>query len=214
MRDDLPDDALLAQLLELAETQQWAHDVVDMDTGVVQTTLLDRPVTTLSRIGRLSALGHRWDTSIFGGPSYRLTARAPFRESPQAFLSAANPNFYVARDDEIVWQPPRELGTNFVPRRLRFFFEISPDRRSVMTFSLKAKSWPGLNGNLRVTIGSSAINAVIPLTETFTERTIDVTFVPLGGRATEALLHIEAGVELLTFRSVVFQAEQPGLDPG
>jgi hypothetical protein len=67
------------RLHELAETQRWVHDAVNLDTGQVLTFPLDRPVTPLSRAKRLSQLGHRVDASVLGGPRYKLTARAPIK---------------------------------------------------------------------------------------------------------------------------------------
>jgi hypothetical protein len=42
---------------------------------------------------------------------------------------------------------------------------------------------------------------------TFAAHTVDLTFVPLGGRASEVLMSLEAGVELLTLSSISFGAQ-------
>jgi hypothetical protein len=78
------------RLDELAETQHWVHHVGDLDSGEVLTTQLDRPVMPLSRAERLSRLGHVFDdTSIFSGPRYRLTPRAPYQAVPEASFSVS-----------------------------------------------------------------------------------------------------------------------------
>jgi hypothetical protein len=69
------------QLDELTETQQWVHHIADLDRGEVLTNILDRPVTPLSRIERLSRLGPFDDPSVFNGPSFRLTPQMPYQAS-------------------------------------------------------------------------------------------------------------------------------------
>src|ERR1700738_4045429 len=79
-------NTIRTRLPQRAEVSQWAHHVADLNTGQVLTTVLDQPPTLESRIERLSQLGSIFDSSIFGGPSYRLTARTPYQTSPEAWL--------------------------------------------------------------------------------------------------------------------------------
>jgi len=150
---------------ELTETQSWAHHVADLDNGQILTTALDRPVTPLSRMGRLSQLGHTFDTSIFDGPSYVLTPRRPIQTSPAASFSVAHPDAYNATENLIVWNPPRELGTNFVPRGMRFIFAVSPDRRSVVSLALTGKAFQGMVGHVTVRPADTSTFLRIPFTE-------------------------------------------------
>ena len=84
--------AMRRKIAELKERPGWVHHVADAATGKLLTTQLRRPVTPLSRAQRLSRLGHQFDTSIFGTPTYRLTPRLPYQDSPLGFL-----RFYYAR---------------------------------------------------------------------------------------------------------------------
>ena len=82
-----PESSILRKLAELKERQGWAHHVADAATGELLTTQLAQPVAPLSRVERLSRLGHQFDPSIFGAPTYRLTPRHPYQASPWGFLS-------------------------------------------------------------------------------------------------------------------------------
>jgi hypothetical protein len=142
--------SLWHQLNGLAETQSWVHHVADVNDGKVLTFALDRPVTPLSRTERLARLGHLIDTSIFGGPSYKLSPKTPYQATPEAWLSAQHPDHYWAEYDAIVWQPPQDLGIQPMPRGMHFFFEVSPEWRSVVSISLSGKAWPGTTGHVRL----------------------------------------------------------------
>jgi hypothetical protein len=207
------------QLDELTETQQWVHHIADLDRGEVLTNILDRPVTPLSRIERLSRLGPFDDPSVFNGPSFRLTPRMPYQASrydasPQAFLIAAEPQSYSAERDEIMWAPPRQLQTDrFLA--MRFYFAESPHGRSVVSLSLRGKAWPGTTGHVLVRVPSAPAPVRVPIAETFAAHSVDVTFFPASGWPTEVLMSIEAGVELLTFSSISFRGPPPpAFDPG
>jgi len=66
------------RLIDLEESQGWVHDVVNLNTGQVLTSPLNRPVTPLSRAQRLSQLGDRVDPSIFGWPRTTLVKRIEY----------------------------------------------------------------------------------------------------------------------------------------
>src|SRR5262249_18018897 len=81
------DIARLRKLYERMEHQGWVHHVADAATGKLLTTRLSQPVAPLSRAERLSqVLGTPFDRSIFGSPTYRLTAQHPYQASPLGFL--------------------------------------------------------------------------------------------------------------------------------
>src|SRR5262245_29734547 len=71
------DGAIRRQLAELAEHQHFLHHAVDAESGQRLTTSPARPPTAQSRIKQLALLGHRFEPSIFGGSTQRLTPRAP-----------------------------------------------------------------------------------------------------------------------------------------
>jgi hypothetical protein len=198
---------------ELTETQAWVHHVADLDSGKLLTTPLDRPVAPLSRAERLSRLGAVFDPSIFGGgPSYRLSARKPYQASPEAWLAAGTIGF-SSYDDEFTWQPPPDPGPGG-GGLMRVHFAVSPDVRSVVSLSLSGYSWPGTVGHLRVDAAWSPASIRVPIGADFGAHTVDLTFVPLGGRESEILIFLEAGIRMLVLRSIAFRAQPPVLDPG
>jgi hypothetical protein len=214
------DEALRAEVARrrqrelLVETQQWVHHVADPATGQVITTVLDRPVTPISRAERLSRLGAIVDTSIFGGPSYRLTARRPYQASPLAYLIAGSANGYDAYDDEITWQLPASLPATDSSNAMRFYFAVSPNERSVVSISCTAVAHPGRTGHVRIIAGSSPESVNFPITDHFAHHTIDLVFIPLGDRPSDIFMGILTGVSFFTFEAVSFGTVPPVLDPG
>ena len=198
---------------ELAETQQWVHHVVDLDSGEVRTTVLDRPVTPLSRAERLSGLGHRFDPSIFGGPAYRLTPRRPYQASPEASMIASRADVYRSDDDAVIWTPPRDFGTGAVLRGIRFFFAVSPNDRCLLSIAVSGKAFKDTLGHVRLQPSDTATSARIPIGDAFAAHSLDLTFVPLGGRPCNVLMSLEEGIELLRFSSVSFGASPPVINP-
>jgi len=190
-----------------AQTQRWVHHVADLDSGRMLSTPLDRPLAPRSRAERLSRLGHVFDPTIFGGPTYRLTPRRPYQPAPEASLIASQCTF-SSTDDEIVWQPPRD-ATGAQVGVLRASFAQSPDRRSVVSVMLSGAPWPGMVGHLSLRETQSAGLVRIPIDAPFAAHTIDLTFVPLGGRLADVLMQLEAGIEMLTFTSIAFAAVPP-----
>jgi hypothetical protein len=200
-------------MLELAETQLWVHHVADLTTGKTETTVLDRPITTLSRVQRLSIVDAMVDTSIFGGPSYRLTARRPYQESPLAHLIAGNSSGYNTWDNDISWQLPRNLGVHDSTNAMRFFFQVSPDRRSVVSISCSGRAFQGTTGHVNVNAAWSPAEISFPFSDHFAHHTIDLVFVPLGGRESDIFMWLQTGIEFFTFESVSFYPEPPVLQP-
>jgi hypothetical protein len=91
-------DSVLRKLTELEERQSWTHHVADAATGELLTTQLSQPVTPLSRLERLSRLGHQFDLSILGAPTYRLTPRHAYQASPRGWVSFYLPTEVHALD--------------------------------------------------------------------------------------------------------------------
>jgi hypothetical protein len=124
------------RLYELEETQRWVHHAADFDSEEILTTPQDRPLGPLSRAERLSRLGHRFDPTVFDGPSYRLTPRRPYQSSPEAWLEVFNPVFYSSGGDLLWWEPPPDLGSRELGGYMLFHFATAPQERSLASLSL------------------------------------------------------------------------------
>jgi hypothetical protein len=164
---------------------------------------------------RMARLGHQFDTSIFGEPSYRLTARTPFVTSPTASLVALNASSYRADENRILWFPPRDFSDKGFFASMTFSFAEAPGRRSLVTVSLQARAFHGAVGH--ILISAPAFNQMpvqFPIGDVMSAHTFDVVFLPEAGRPTSVIMTIKEGIQLLAFQSVSFQAEPPVLDPG
>jgi hypothetical protein len=205
------------RLDELAETQHWVHHVGDLDSGEVLTTPLDRPVMPLSRAERLSRLGHVFDdTSIFSGPRYRLTPRAPYQAVPEASFSVSgNPSgpfvgliSYSSTHDEVVWRPPRD-ATGPLLGLLRASFAESPRGRSVLSILLSGQARSGAVGHVLIRESQAGASIRIPITDAFASHTVDLTFIPRAGELSDVIMSLEDGIEFLTFHSISFAVQRP-----
>ena len=196
------------RLHELAETQRWVHDVVNLNTGQMQTFPLDRPLAPLSRAQRLSQLGHRVDASIFGWPRSTLTARVPYQASPQAALMifdyADFPYEYNAYDDVIIMHvsqtPVQALNGN-----MRFLF-FSSSGTNLITVSLPfSAAWPGKVGHIRLwNYTTQTQQARIPVTSNVA-RTIDMLYAPSHpNEVADIRMELQTGVQFITFKSISF----------
>jgi len=193
------------RLLELRDGQRWVHHAADLATTEVITTELDGPVTPGARIDRLARLGRHVDLGGFGGPSYRLTARAPYQASPEGYLVAWNPTVHLPFDDTIVWEVPRDF--EHAPLRgVDCFFADSPDEPALVTISFSAKAWSGRAGAVHVVAYRNAVTVDVPVHDWFAAHTVDLAVPPPGPRSLDVSVTIGAGVELFTFRSLTFRA--------
>jgi hypothetical protein len=209
--------ALQRRLSELEETQQWTHHVADIEKGDVRTTVLARPLAAASRAQRLSALGRRFDPSIFDGllgPSYRLSPRKPYQASPPASLSASTANDYYAAYDYIVWTMPQQDDTAAVQRFMTFSFASPPQRTSVVSISIAGKAWAGKLGHVRVGLEAPAVSVRFPIADVYAAHVADLVFVPMPDRPAEIWMTLEAGIEILTFNSIALAAQPPVINPG
>jgi hypothetical protein len=204
------------RLDKLAETQGWVHHVADLDSGEIQTTPLDRPVTPLSRAERLSRLGHQFDTTIFDGPEYRLTPRRPYQPSPEAWLEVSKPDYYAATTGDLLWwEPPRDLDIRTDFRGMRFFFALSPDRRAVASISLSGHAFEHTVGHILLNAHWTQASATVPIDGNFGTHTVDFTFLPPAPpQPTEIVMGLLAGIEILTFTGISFGAAPLEIDPG
>ena len=210
------DGSIRRNLAELAERQGWVHHVADAASGKVITTPLDRPVAPLSRTERLSRLGQPFDPSIFGGPTYRLTPRAPYQASPLAWLTLYKVNIDMPDGENLAWWSlPSDLGVADPPG-LRAYIAQPPQGRCVVTLALTGNSWTGPLGHVLIRAfngGPAPATIRLPFSGAFAEHTVDLIVVPNPGRPVEVHMDLEPGLHLVTFSSLAM-ASQPVLDPG
>jgi len=209
--------AMRRRLFELAEDQRWVHHVADLDSGEMETTTLDRPVAPLSRAARLSRLaGHRFDPSIFGTPTYRLTPQRPYQPSPEGWIEVSRPTYYAPAPggDLCWWEPPRDFDprTNFFG--LRFSFTSVPvGQRSVTSMSFSGHPFAGTTGHLLLQAQLVPNTVTVPVDGTFGAHTVDFTFVTPQS-SLDVVRGLLPGIELLAFTRVTFGPAPLVLDPG
>ncbi len=181
---------------ELEEDKQWAHHTADLDRGKLRTFPLDRPVTPLSRARRLSRLGHVFDSSIFGGPSYDLTPYHPRNDSPPAALSVHGADTFDVWGGRLLWAPP-EHESNGVFRQMHATLSVSPVARCLVSVLLSGKGWPGMAGHLDMFVSNKNISVRIPI-EAYISHVVDLTFVP-GNEFAGITMVLQPGIQLLNF---------------
>ncbi len=75
---------------DLPPIDERLHDAIDLGSGAVETTAVRRSLTPAARAKALAKVGIRVRPPVFGAPTHRLTARAPYQASPEAWLDAAD----------------------------------------------------------------------------------------------------------------------------
>jgi hypothetical protein len=206
-------EAFRKRLDEFEEAQKWAHHVADLSTRKVQTTTLSRPVAPLTRARRLSQLGLHLDTTIFNGPSYQLTPRRPYLAQPESWLIASVVGDYSTLSDFILWQVPRD-ATGALFQQLQCFFNVTPERQSLVSISISGKSRPGKTGFVRAGMSDIPGEVRVPIGQSFASHTIDIVFDPVQGRPVEVFMVPTAGIEFVIFRSIILRNLPPVLTPG
>src|SRR5262245_49161028 len=86
--------AQLKQQAQQLRTAPAVHDVVNLKTGAVHSERLTAALTPATRTRRLAGIFPGLNDSIFGGPSFHLSARRPFIETPFCWLNANHPSEY------------------------------------------------------------------------------------------------------------------------
>jgi hypothetical protein len=190
--------------------------VADLVSGQALTTELDEPMDPAARVEQLSRLGYVFDTSIFGGPSYRLTPKVPYQAVPEGSLLAYSLDYYDPFGDVMAWSPPRDYDADPDNERdLHFWFAVAPDQRSVISLALTGEAWPGMTGSVRVGSDSGGIGeASIPFSEYLADHTVDIIFTDLPNQGPEFIMIVGPGIHLLEFRSVTFHTAPLGTVPG
>src|SRR5262249_44938100 len=144
------DSSFLRTLAELKEPKGWVHHVADAATGKLLTTQLDRPVTPLSRVGRLSRLGHQF-TQVFPPPTHRLTPRYPFQASPRGSVDFQWTSLMSSWADEPNGRADWLLQDIVPPfsGRMDALLLDAPAGQCLLTLLLGAASLPGQVGHIR-----------------------------------------------------------------
>jgi hypothetical protein len=229
MSKEDPDEGLQAphslrrrRLQEMERAQGWAHHVADLESERVITTVLDRPLTPLSRAARISELGYTLNDAVLGGPSQELTARKPYIESPASWLMAFQADDYIATENGwISWNQPRDAveppWPTPPPRRMYLYFSESPPARALFSISVVARSWQGMNGFLNVKAWPGERSIYIGVSSfSISSHTIDIIADTSSDQQCEAVLVILPGIEFLEFKSISLRDAnaQWHVDPG
>ncbi|WP_217913534.1 hypothetical protein [Miltoncostaea marina] len=149
---------------------------------------------------------------VFGGPTYRLTARQPYQASPEAYLVAWNAQVFLPFDDTISWEVDHDhrgsplLGLDAV-------FADTPDGPATVTIEIVARSWPGVTGHVTAIGFRDAVTVRAAISQTLAPHTIELTVPPPGPRELEVAMVIEHGVRDLTFRSLTLGPARPVIGP-
>jgi hypothetical protein len=208
--------AILRKLAELKERQGWAHHVADAATGNLHTTELSQPITPLSRAERLSQLGHRFDRSIFGTPTHRLTPKQPYQASPTGFLGFLRPRLVSSYSDDpegiAVWRPSADV-VGELEAMANLLWEL-PQGPCLLTLLLASNNASGQVGHFRIEVevpgqgGEWTVVAGLSIAEHrdhFVEHTVDLVFAPVPDFPicrVRMILQPESGLDYLQFRSL------------
>lgn len=204
---------LAPRLLELSEVQHWVYHVGDLATGALTTTELDGPLTRQTRAKALSQFGSPVGVTL-GGPSYRLTPRAPYQASPEASMLAAFPNSFDSGNDVIGWDFPPGAGR--LAGAVVWSFAVAPEANvALISVSLSAAAFPGLVGQVVVAVedDSNLGTIKVPITGSSASHIIDLAFVPFAGRSMAVGMNFEPGIDLLTFSEISLGPIPPSSDP-
>jgi hypothetical protein len=193
-------------LAELTERQGWVHHVVDVDTGEVLTTPLDRPLAPLSRAERLAGLGHGIPPPSPWGPVYKLTARSPYQTAPLNWLTVYDPVITLPdAQDHVYWSLPEDFQRTTDLPGLRSHFDEPPQQRCVATLVFAASAWAGRVGHIRI---AGSANGRIPIAGGYAQHTVDLSFAPSPGSPVEIFAFLEPGLHQVVFYSITLQAER------
>jgi hypothetical protein len=219
--------AIRRKLVELQEHQSWMHHVADAATGKLLTTQLRRPVTPLSRAQRLSRLGHQFDPSIFGTPTYRLTPKHPYQASPTGFLGFSWARSVSAYSDEpegyAFWSVSEDLTSDKIGTMDALVFD-PPQGRCLLTLQLGTFNVPGEVGRIRIEVeggpagegGHPPIIATFKLAvhmDNFVVHTFDLVFVPVPAPIPTIwvgmILEPGSGLDFVQFRWLTLAPQRP-----
>ena len=191
---------------ELDGTRTWTHHVVDLNSGDILTSVLDRPIGTLPRTERISRLLPGIGPSIFDGPSFTLTPRTPYQAAPTAALQAYGALQYSASLSQIWWSLPEEADEG--GRQVTFTLAALPAQPSIASISLIGNSYPGVVGQVVLSSNLGASGVPVPIGDVYSTHTVDLVVNPLvsGIKPDHTLISVqlESGIQYLGFESVSF----------
>jgi hypothetical protein len=190
------------------------HDVVDLASGRIHTTPMQRSPTAKTRVQRLASVGFAADASIFAGPTYRLTPQRPYRASPQAWLDAffnsttgtgppsdffgvygAGPGF-----SQIWWRAPPSFDSFEFWATCNFSFAGLGAGLAVMTLNFEVWPYQGATGAVVIDIG--ALRSEIQITQP-AAHTVDIGFVHNGDPVLVVMVLLRPGIFDFVFHSVL-----------
>jgi hypothetical protein len=199
------------RLYEVEETKLWAHHFIDLNSGEVLTSRLDRPIAPLSRAERLSRLGHAIDTSIFDGPSYTLAPRTPYQASPTAALQVIGALQYSASINQVWWWQP-EASDN-IARQISFVLEVLPAQPSIASISLVGNSYHGIVGHVLVSSNLPTNPISLPIGDVYSAHTVDLFVIPPSSffkpDQTTISVVLQPGIQYLGFEAISFFPASP-----
>jgi len=141
---------------------------------------------------------------------HRLTPRAPYQASPEAWLDAFEGIYSTGPGaDQIWWRLPSHFATEFTPTT-NFTFRGVPSGPALV--SLVVEAWPfgSRTGEPVIDIGAHRTEFAI---STAVSRTIDIGFVHDGGDPMDVGVLLRAGLIDFVFHSIALGAGLIVLDP-
>jgi hypothetical protein len=204
---DLSSAELEDQLAVLKQTRNRLHHAVSLEQGAVETTVVKGPLTLYDRAQKLSRFGRVFDSSIFGGPSYRISSRHPYQANPLVWMSASSVTSYLTEVESISWSQPRDPGGN--RGFMVFHFDVAPNRRSLFSISFSAFSWAGATGHITLAHSQTGASVSIPVAQPLNHH-VDLAFNPVPG-ANELGMILEAGIQVFAFFSATLTVEPPSI---
>jgi hypothetical protein len=188
------------------------HDFADLRRGIVETRPVARTLGAATRAKRLARLGFRADASVFGAPTYRLTAQTPYQASPEAWLDIFDAFSYSTGPEgsgQIWWRLPRVFETEFMSG-VNCNFATPPTGALVLSLAIEAWPYQGATGVVVVEIGSLRVEVPI---STAGARIIDIGFVQQNPDVFDARIFWRPGLIDFVFKSATVGAGLIVLDP-
>lgn len=195
-------------------TRRWTHHLADLNSGEVNTTVLDGAPTSQSRIERLSQLRSIRDATVFGGPIARLTTRRPYRASPEAWVTARIDYFNPRVGMQ--WTPQVHPGD---VRDLTCYFSQLPAELSLISIALEAAALTGNGGH--VTVGwvpldqGGPVNGSVqfPIQGPDTGYTLDFAFARGTMAPPEFVMTLTGGIDWMLFNAATLRTAPLVADP-
>jgi hypothetical protein len=188
-----------AQRLDLPKIERRLHDVVDLASGRIETTVLIKPLTAQARAKKLADLGFVADPSLFAISAYRLTPQTPYQSTPEAWLDAFDGSYNPGPGvDRIWWRLPSSFATEFMAG-CNFSFRQVPPGPSVLSLAFEAWPYQGLTGVVVIDIGAQRTEIEIDMP---VARMVDIGFVHSGGDYPITMVFFRPGLIDFVFRSV------------